>query len=118
MGEFSRLMNSPGEMWAVIFRFNHLNLKQIHGRFKTSLLRDLKYIGKYKGSDEYDAAARIIARAYINIVPPEYKEYAGSGYKSFTSPLQSAISSPGDIDIGKLSAILTKFFDELKKAKF
>lgn len=117
MGEFSRLMRSPHEIWSEIFEYNRANLKKVHQKFITSFLRELKYINSYKGKNEYEIAAKIIANSYKNIVPKEYARYAGTGYKSFTSPLSQAIDNGNKADAKKVSKILNKVYEELQKAR-
>ncbi len=117
-GEFSRLMNSPEDMWVEIFKFNSENLKKVHKEFLSSFLRKLKYVSSYSGKNEFDVAAKIIASSYIDIIPLKYTEYAGSGYKSFTSVVTNAKQSGKKISPEKVSKILSKVYNELKKAKF
>ena len=115
LGEFSRLMKSPEDIWEEIFTFNKANIKKVNDKFLTSLLRKLKYIKQYRGANEFEVAAKIIADSYIDIVPSGYKKYAGSGYKSFTSILASGNKSAKEADVKKVSKILTAIYNDLKK---
>lgn len=117
MGEFSRLMNSPVDMWHEIFSYNSRNLRKVHEEFLVSYLRSLKDISSYKGKDEFEVAAKIIVDSYLKIVPLRYRQYAGSGFKSFTSVLTSG-KSAGVIKPAKASKLLGNIYNELKKAKF
>jgi prephenate dehydrogenase len=117
LGEFSRLMNSPKDIWDEIFLFNRTNLKKVNDKFLISLLRKLRYIKQYKGANEFEVAAKIIVDSYIETVPSDYRKYGGSGYKSFTSILSSGNKNAKEADVKKVSAIITKIYNDLKKTK-
>ncbi len=116
LGEFSRLMNSPKELWQEIFLHNQANLKKVHGKFRTSLLRRLKHVAEYHGADERAAAAKIVADAYVDMVPANYRKYAGTGYKSFTS-LSGSASKGGSVQAAAISRIMSRIYNGIEKAE-
>ncbi len=117
LGEFSRLMNSPREIWAEIFMFNKENIKKTNARFIKAFEQKVKTLKPARAKDKYHYAARIIAQTMQEITPKEHLKYAGTGYKSFTSIAKEANSGAVEVKLPEIKNILNKILNDLKKAK-
>ena len=117
MGDFSRLMNSPKDIWEEIFQYNRLNLRRINLIFIKTIEKRISGLKEGKAKDEYHFAAQLIAQTLVDITPKTYKKYAGSGYKSFTSVLSKANNKGKKVDIKLSKKILKRVVNDLKKAK-
>ncbi len=113
LGDFSRLMNSPTEIWDEIFHYNRINLKKINAHYIKALE---KYVKSLKaGAEIYPA--EITAKMLISMTPKAYIKYAGTGYKSFTSIVKN--SNKGEkMPAAEAAKFLGKIINEFKKAKF
>lgn len=108
--EFTRLMNSPKELWADIFKYNSANLRKVNAAYIKALSNQLK---KPITND----APYILSSTLNDLVPEKYKKYAGSGFKSFTSPLLKANNKLAKTNTSEVKKILKAVINELKKAK-
>lgn len=117
MGEFSRLMNSPKEMWSEIFEFNSANINKVNWIFMKALDKNIKINKSGKARNKHHFTAMLIARTLQEIIPQAYVKYAGTGFKSFTSITKEA--SPEEIEIkpSEVKLILNKIKNELKKSE-
>lgn len=86
MPEFARLMNSNKTIWAEIFSYNLQNMNICIKDFLNSYFSNIKNY-TYTGSGEinYEQIAHIITECYLQIVSDEEKEFAGSGFRSFST---------------------------------
>ncbi len=86
--EFCRLQNSPQAMWDEIFLYNKENLQKNFLDFEKNFEK-LK-LSKHTVTDDSslinsnDLSAYIISSLILKSTKEEYKNYAGTGFKSFT----------------------------------
>jgi prephenate dehydrogenase len=117
MGEFSRLMHSPKEIWQEIFKFNSANLKKINKAYIKQLKAELKNINDISGAEESQIMAKFLVENYVDITPNNYLNYSGTGYKSFTSVMLQ--SNKKNIEASnELKKNINKIIHELEKTKF
>ena len=117
MGEFSRLMHSPKEIWQEIFKFNSANLKKINKTYIKKLRAELKNINDISGKDEQQIMAKFLVENYVDITPNNYLNYSGTGYKSFTSIMLEGNKNKVSAN-AEIKKNITKIIHELKKTKF
>jgi prephenate dehydrogenase len=85
--EFTRLMNSPKSMWNEIFNLNKENLKKIHKEFLSNVQKNLKLKIYPNSKSDVEQISYFFAITINNITPKDYLNYIGTGYKSFTYPI-------------------------------
>lgn len=110
MKEFTRLMNSPKNMWGELFKYNFSNIKACNKDFIERYFLEIKdYKFTRSGEIDYPQIAHIIVDIYLKILDDSYIEYAGSGFKSFTSgfdenkkPIYNIISQPTKVKLEQI----------------
>lgn len=117
MGEFSRLMHSPKDIWQEIFKYNSANLKKINKIYIKKLKGELKSINDFNSKDEAHLMAKFLVENYVDITPNNYLDYAGTGYKSFTSIMLQSNKDKVSANL-ETKKNLIKIIHELEKTKF